>query len=51
MSLDVEDKIRDIQERYRTLSMYDIEVGIHICSRISCVNSLTYEYEINLLKC
>ena len=26
MSLDVEDKIRDIQERYRTLSMYDIEV-------------------------
>ena len=28
MSLEVEDKIRDIQERYRTLSMYDIEVGI-----------------------
>ena len=28
MSLDVEDKIRDIQERYRTLSMYDIEVCI-----------------------
>ncbi|XP_060580911.1 dynein axonemal heavy chain 10-like isoform X1 [Ruditapes philippinarum] len=26
MSLEVEDKIRDIQERYRTLSMYDIEV-------------------------
>ena len=28
MSLEVEDKIRDIQERYRTLSMYDIEVNI-----------------------
>ena len=28
MSLEVEDKIRDTQERYRTLSMYDIEVGI-----------------------
>ena len=28
MSLEVEDKIRDIQERYRTLSMYDIEVDI-----------------------
>ena len=26
MSLDVETKIRDIQERYRTLAMYDIEV-------------------------
>jgi hypothetical protein len=27
MSLDVETKIRDIQERYRTLAMYDIEVS------------------------
>ncbi|XP_076108254.1 dynein axonemal heavy chain 10-like isoform X2 [Mytilus galloprovincialis] len=26
MSLDVENKIRDIQERYRTLAMYDIKV-------------------------
>ena len=26
MSLDVETRIRDVQERYRTLSMYDIEV-------------------------
>jgi len=32
MSLDVEDKIRDIQERYRTLSMYDIEV----CTTFPC---------------
>lgn len=28
MSLDVETKIRDIQERYRTLAMYDIEVSV-----------------------
>lgn len=28
MSLDVENKIRDIQERYRTLAMYDIKVCI-----------------------
>lgn len=30
MSLEVEDKIRDIQERYRTLSMYDIEVNSYV---------------------
>jgi hypothetical protein len=28
MSLDVETKIRDMQERYRTLAMYDIEVSV-----------------------
>ena len=30
MSLDVENKCRDIQERYRTLAMYDITVSISI---------------------
>lgn len=35
MSLDVETKIRDIQERYRTLSIYNIQVGLGGVEQIS----------------
>ena len=47
MSLDVEDKIRDIQERYRTLSMYDIEVCIGLNTNMGAA-AATSECESDL---
>ena len=48
MSLDVETRIRDITEKYRTLSMYGIEVSYHRLQFKSILRNLS-EYKKKLI--